>query len=84
MTDFWLALGLLLFGQILFNLIKYFLLNVVVLNSNEDIHKSMVHGLIRSPCYYFDITPIGRLNNKFSNDLGILDTMIAYVLTDSI
>ena len=84
MSHYWLALGLLLLGYFIFSLIKYFLLNVVVLNSNEDIHKGMIHGLVRSPSYYFDITPTGRLNNKFSNDLGILDNMLAFVLTDSI
>jgi ABC-type multidrug transport system fused ATPase/permease subunit len=44
----------------------------------------MIQGLIRSPSYYFDITSTGRLNNKFSNDLGILDNILSFVLTDSI
>ena len=37
-----------------------------------------------SPCSYFDITPSGRLNNKFSNDLGIMDNLLAFFLLDSI
>lgn len=84
MNDFWLALGLLLIGYFTFSIFKYFLLNVIVLNSNETIHKDMIHGLVRSPSAYFDVTPTGRLNNKFSNDLGIMDNMLAFVLTDSI
>jgi ABC-type multidrug transport system fused ATPase/permease subunit len=44
----------------------------------------MIHGLIRSPSSYFDITPTGRLNNKFSNDLGLLDNMLSFIMTDSI
>ena len=44
----------------------------------------MIHGLVRSPSFYFDITPTGRLNNKFSNDLGIMDNMLAFILKDSI
>jgi ATP-binding cassette subfamily C (CFTR/MRP) protein 4 len=44
----------------------------------------MIHGLVRSPSFYFDITPTGRLNNKFSNDLGILDNMLMFVLTDAV
>ena len=44
----------------------------------------MIYGLVRSPSYYFDIIPSGKLNNKFSNDLGIMDNMLAFVLTDSI
>lgn len=84
MSHFWLALGLLLVGYFIFSVIKFFLLNLVVLESNEKIHKAMIHGLVRSPSWYFDITPTGRLNNKFSNDLGIMDNMLAFVLTDSI
>lgn len=44
----------------------------------------MVHGLVRSPCSYFDITPTGRLTNKFSNDLGLMDNMMSFALTDGI
>ena len=44
----------------------------------------MIHGIVRSPSYFFDITPSGRLTNKFSNDLGILDNMLAFILTDSL
>ena len=84
MNHFWLALGLLLIGYFIFSIFKYFLLNVIVLNSNQSIHQDMIHGLVRSPSWYFDITPTGRLNNKFSNDLGIMDNMLAFVLTDSI
>ena len=44
----------------------------------------MMHGLVRCPSSYFDITPTGRLINKFSNDLGILDNTLAFVLVDMI
>jgi ABC-type multidrug transport system fused ATPase/permease subunit len=44
----------------------------------------MIHGLVRSPSSYFDITPTGRLNNKFSNDLGILDSSLQFLLVDAI
>lgn len=84
MSDFWLVLGLLLLGYFIFNILKGFLLYVFVLNSNEAIHKDMIHGVVRSPSWYFDVTPTGRLNNKFSNDLGIMDNMLAFVLTDAI
>ena len=84
MNNFWLGLGLFLIGYFIFSFFKFFLLNIVVLTSNKAIHKDMIHGLVRSPSWYFDITPTGRLNNKFSNDMGILDNMLAFVLTDSV
>lgn len=42
----------------------------------------MIHGIVRSPCWYFDITPSGRLTNRFSNDIGIMDNLLAFVLTE--
>ena len=44
----------------------------------------MIHGLVRCPSSYFDKTPTGKLINKFSNDLGILDNTMAFVFTDMI
>lgn len=43
----------------------------------------MLHGLVRSPVSYFDITQSGQLTNKFSNDLGFMDYMFAYIFIDS-
>lgn len=39
MSDFWIVLGMLIVGYFIFSLLKYFILNVVVLSSNEQIHK---------------------------------------------
>jgi ATP-binding cassette subfamily C (CFTR/MRP) protein 4 len=44
----------------------------------------MIHGLVRCPSAYFDTTPTGRLINKFSNDLGILDNTLSFVFFDMI
>ena len=44
----------------------------------------MIKGLIRCPSSYFDVTPTGQLTNKFSNDLGMLDTGLGFVALDSL
>ncbi len=44
----------------------------------------MLFGLLRSPTQYFDVTPTGRLINRFSNDLGIMDNILAFTLIDII
>ena len=77
-------LGFLLFNHFTVFIIKYILLQMVVLFSNEELHKVMIHGLMRSPCSYFDVTPAGRLTNKFSNDLGILDTLMGWTALDAL
>lgn len=80
--DYWLVLGLCTAGYYVILIVKYFLLNLLILFSNEKLHDVMMEGLVRSPASYFDITPSGRLSNNFSNDLGILDNMVAFIITD--
>lgn len=63
-------------------IIKYFILFLNVLNSNENIHEQMINGIVRSPATYFDVTPSGVLVNKFSNDLGILDNSLGNALIE--
>ena len=43
----------------------------------------MVEAIIRSPGSFFDVTPSGILNNKFSNDLGILDNTLIFSFIDT-
>jgi hypothetical protein len=44
----------------------------------------MLFRLLRSPTQYFDLTSTGRLINRFSNDLGIMDNTLAFTLIDVI
>lgn len=44
-----------------------------LLATNTELHKKMLASLIRARVLFFDINPIGRVLNRFSNDLGILD-----------
>ena len=82
--DFWTALCLLQVGYFVMMVLKYFLVNLVILNSNEKIHEEMIHSVVRSHSYFFDMTPSGRLTNKFSNDLGILDNILSFTFIDAI
>ena len=77
-------LAIILLQLFLFLLIKYFLIQIVISKSNERLHEEMVQGILRSPSSYFDLTNIGNLTNKFSNDLGVLDTSLPYVVLDSL
>ena len=81
---FWLTLGLLQLGFWLVLVSKYFAINYVCLKSNESLHNNMLISLLRSPTGYFDTIPTGRLINRFSNDLSLMDTMLAFTLIDTI
>lgn len=83
-SQFWLILGMLQLAYFILQWIRYFLLNIVILFSNEKLHERMVEGLVRSPTKFFDVTPSGRLLNTFSNDLGLLDMTLSFSFTDMI
>lgn len=43
------------------------------------VHKDMLSRIIRAPCnLFFDRVPVGRLLNRFSKDLNIVDRVLAY------
>lgn len=77
-------LGFLQLGYFIGMWIRYFLLNIVILFSNEKLHELMIEGLVRSPTKFFDVNPSGRLINTFSNDLGLLDMTLPFSFTDMI
>lgn len=81
---YWLVLGMLQISYFILMLIRYFMLNMVILLSNEKLHEEMIDGLVRSPSKYFDVNPSGKLINAFSNDLGILDMTLQFSFTDMI
>ena len=84
LNTFWVVQGVLCALLFLSLVAKYMFLSITVLNINENIHNDMVYSLVRSHSYYFDITPVGRLTNKFSNDLGILDNSFIFILQNAL
>lgn len=43
------------------------------LKARKLVHQRMLNNIILSPLSFFDATPIGRIDNCFSNDLVIID-----------
>lgn len=52
-------------------------LYVGTLNGARFLHDLLLKNVLRAPCTsFFDVTPIGRILNRFSNDLEILDDVL--------
>lgn len=75
---YWLAITGLFVLYFILNALKFNLVYLCVLYSNEIIHELMIYRLLRAPMKYFDRTPSGQIISRFSNDLGILDYSIAF------
>ena len=47
--------------------------------ATRNLHKDMIKKILNAPInLYFDVTPIGRILNKFSKDLSAVESFLAY------
>ncbi|XP_071039987.1 multidrug resistance-associated protein 1 [Parasteatoda tepidariorum] len=67
------ALGL---GQAIFIIVGSLSLAYGVITAAGRFHNKMLNSLIKSPMSFFDSTPMGRITNRFSSDLDVIDTEI--------
>ena len=71
-----LTLWILVIGQIATFVLKYYVFCKLVHKSNLKIHKKMIKSVVRSPMTFFDQNTTGVILNRFSNDLGLLDSVL--------
>lgn len=43
-------------------------------------HTQMLHSVLRAPMSFFETTPVGRIVNRFSRDVAIVDLSVAETL----
>jgi len=44
----------------------------------------MIDSLIKTPVRYFDENPSGRILNRFTSDMGLMDLVWFYILSDAL
>ncbi|KAI4886639.1 hypothetical protein NFI96_012768 [Prochilodus magdalenae] len=57
--------------------------NALVLSA-QTLHNRMFNSILRTPVRFFDINPIGRILNRFSKDIGHLDSLLPLTFVDFI
>ena len=71
------ALGVL---QSVFVLIGTMVFLVFSLEASQQLHNSMVDRIMKAPMSFFDTNPLGRILNRFSKDIDVIDsTLPAFV-----
>ncbi|XP_077583755.1 ATP-binding cassette sub-family C member 4-like [Stigmatopora nigra] len=54
----------------------------VLVNSAQTLHQRMFHAILRTPVYFFQVNPTGRILNRFSKDIGYLDSLLPWTFVD--
>ncbi|XP_048757959.2 multidrug resistance-associated protein 1-like isoform X1 [Ostrea edulis] len=70
------ALGIL---QGIFTIIATLALYIGNIHAGKTLHASLVKNILASPMMFFDTTPLGRILNRFSKDMDVLDTQIGRI-----
>nr|CAI5837090.1 unnamed protein product [Callosobruchus analis] len=72
--DMYLAVyGVLGIGQALTTMLINFLYAKGTIDAAVKIHRQLLHNVMRLPCAFFDITPVGRILGRFSQDINGVD-----------
>ncbi|XP_055346994.1 multidrug resistance-associated protein 1-like [Paramacrobiotus metropolitanus] len=64
------------FLQSIFILCSYLILAYGQIMASRNLHRGMLMRIMRAPMSFFDTTPLGRIVNRFSKDVEIVDSMI--------
>ncbi|XP_030831926.1 multidrug resistance-associated protein 4 isoform X1 [Strongylocentrotus purpuratus] len=71
-------------GTMLFGIIRAFVTFQVMINAARTLHNRMFGCVTRAPILFFDTTPTGRIQNRFTKDIGIMDDQLPLTFFDFI
>lgn len=54
------------------------------LNSSKNLHDAMSKAVMKAPVLFFDTNPAGRILNRFSRDVGVMDDLLPLVFLDAV
>ncbi|XP_041806324.1 ATP-binding cassette sub-family C member 4-like [Chelmon rostratus] len=70
--------------SVVFGFLRSLLFFNVLVSSAQTLHNSMFNAILRTPVRFFDVNPIGRILNRFSKDIGYLDSLLPWTFVDFI
>ncbi|XP_057563261.1 ATP-binding cassette sub-family C member 4-like [Hippopotamus amphibius kiboko] len=71
-------------GTILFGITRSVLIFYILVKSSQTLHNKMLKSILRVPVLFFNRNPMGRILNRFSNDIGQMDDLLPLTFQDFI
>lgn len=68
------------FCQVFFVIFGWLSIIYGTLNASSTLHQKLLSSIVRAPMHFFDTTPLGRIMNRFSKDIDVLDNYIQFIL----
>ncbi|XP_032234169.1 ATP-binding cassette sub-family C member 4 [Nematostella vectensis] len=68
--------GCLVGGALFLAIIRGLLYYITTLRCSENLHDKMVVSILKTPVHFYDTNPSGRILNRFSKDIGIVDEFL--------
>ncbi|KAL7753416.1 hypothetical protein RI367_001191 [Sorochytrium milnesiophthora] len=69
--------GLMVFNSLLTGVAFYFFFAWIAIRASRSTSQGLLQNIIRLPMSFFDVTPGGRIMNRFSKDQDAVDTLLA-------
>ena len=55
-----------------------------LVNCSKRLHDRMTIAILKAPVLFYDTNPVGRIMNRFSGDVAIMDELLPYVFVDTV
>ncbi|KAM9820901.1 ATP-binding cassette sub-family C member 4-like [Neosynchiropus ocellatus] len=69
-------------AAVVFGFVRSLLIFHGLVRSSQNLHNKMFSSVLRAPVRFFDVNPIGRILNRFSKDIGQIDSMLPITFVD--
>uniref|UniRef100_A0AC34QBL2 Uncharacterized protein n=1 Tax=Panagrolaimus sp. JU765 TaxID=591449 RepID=A0AC34QBL2_9BILA len=71
-------------GQVVFVCVASIIMALGMVIASRTLHEKMLTNILRSPMSFFDVTPLGRILNRFGKDINLMDTSLPASLINMI
>ncbi|KAM4537947.1 ATP-binding cassette sub-family C member 4-like isoform 2-T2 [Fundulus diaphanus] len=69
-------------AAVIFGFVRSLLIFHGLVKSAQTLHNNMFNAVLRTHVHFFDLNPIGRILNRFSKDIGQMDSMLPITFVD--